>query len=56
MQTSVEKRLESLQMPAPRLASDYLDERELSAKFKKVKKKVTYSYYLAGNLVHETFC
>ncbi|XP_050669681.1 U4/U6.U5 tri-snRNP-associated protein 1 [Leptidea sinapis] len=34
-----EKRLESLRMPELRVASDYMDEHEISAKFKKVKKK-----------------
>ncbi|CAG4986771.1 unnamed protein product [Colias eurytheme] len=34
-----DKRLESLSIPAPQLASDYMDEHEISAKFKKFKKK-----------------
>lgn len=34
-----DKILESLAMPAPRLASAYYDEREMAAKFKKVKRK-----------------
>ncbi|KAL0830975.1 hypothetical protein ABMA28_001863 [Loxostege sticticalis] len=35
----VEKRLESLQLPALRLATDYLDDHEINAKFKKSKRK-----------------
>ncbi|XP_063822332.1 U4/U6.U5 tri-snRNP-associated protein 1-like [Ostrinia nubilalis] len=35
----VEKRLESLQLPPLQLATDYLDEHEISAKFKKTKRK-----------------
>ncbi|CAK1549286.1 unnamed protein product [Leptosia nina] len=34
-----DKRLESLQLPQLRIASDYMDEHEISAKFKKIKKK-----------------
>ncbi|CAG4966961.1 unnamed protein product [Colias eurytheme] len=34
-----DKRLESLSIPAPQLAADYMDEHEISAKFKKFKKK-----------------
>ncbi|XP_045485427.1 U4/U6.U5 tri-snRNP-associated protein 1 [Pieris rapae] len=34
-----DKRLESLQLPALRIASDYMDEAEISTKFKKFKKK-----------------
>ncbi|CAH0750020.1 unnamed protein product [Diatraea saccharalis] len=35
----VARRLQSLQAPAPRLASDYLDHHEIHAKFKKTKRK-----------------
>lgn len=36
-----DKRLESLQLPELRIASDYMDEHEVHAKFKKFKKKVS---------------
>ncbi|XP_060803820.1 U4/U6.U5 tri-snRNP-associated protein 1 [Amyelois transitella] len=39
MQGGIEKRLESLQMPELRLASDYMNEAEIQAKFKKPKRK-----------------
>lgn len=44
LQGGGDKRLESLQLPALQLASDYMDEHELQAKFKKTKRKVTYMY------------
>ncbi|CAH1646858.1 unnamed protein product [Spodoptera littoralis] len=39
LQGGGDKRLESLQLPALQLASDYMDEHELQAKFKKTKRK-----------------
>ncbi|KAF9411698.1 hypothetical protein HW555_009564 [Spodoptera exigua] len=39
LQGGGDKRLESLQLPALQLASDYMDEHELEAKFKKTKRK-----------------
>ncbi|KAJ8731036.1 hypothetical protein PYW08_002449 [Mythimna loreyi] len=39
LQGGGDKRLESLQLPALRIASDYLDEHEIQAKFKKTKRK-----------------
>lgn len=42
MSRGVEKRLESLMLPELKIASDYLNEQEINAKFKKLKKKVRY--------------
>lgn len=39
LQGGVDKRLESLQLPALRIASDYMEEHEIQAKFKKPKKR-----------------
>lgn len=40
MQGGPDKRLESLRLPELRLASDYMDEDEINAKFKKPRKRV----------------
>lgn len=51
LQGGGDKRLESLQLPALQLASDYMDEHELQAKFKKTKRKVTCVYKYMKSII-----